>query len=166
MRTATTRCSASSSAWQPESPTRASCSFCARGTEDVRRPAGPLFDATLAAALAILPVGWVLGELELEPTWPEHAWLITLALTSQVLGWLLISVALPRVRAVLTSVVLTFQPVMSVVLAMVLLDESPSSVQLAGIAVVLSGILLATVGRRRPESAAAAAPSLEPSGTR
>jgi drug/metabolite transporter (DMT)-like permease len=136
------------------------------GNEDVRRPAGPLFDATLAAALAILPVGWVLGELELEPTWPEHAWLITLALTSQVLGWLLISVALPRVRAVLTSVVLTFQPVMSVVLAMVLLDESPSSVQLAGIAVVLSGILLATVGRRRPESAAAAAPSLEPSGTR
>jgi drug/metabolite transporter (DMT)-like permease len=118
------------------------------GNRDVRRPAGPLFDATLAAALAILPVGWALGELELTPTWPEHGWLVTLALTAQVLGWLLISVALPRVPAVVTSVVLTVQPVMSVVLGIVLLDESPSAVQLTGIAVVLAGVLLATVGRR------------------
>jgi drug/metabolite transporter (DMT)-like permease len=119
------------------------------GNRDVRRPGGPLFDATLASAIAIVPVGWALGELKLEPTWPEHAWLVTLALTAQVLGWLLISIALPRVPAVLTSVVLTFQPVVSVALAIVLLDESPSPVQLAGIAVVIAGILLA-VGRRRP----------------
>jgi drug/metabolite transporter (DMT)-like permease len=118
------------------------------GNRDTRRPAGPLFDATLAATIAILPAGWVLGELELRPTWPEHAWLVILALTSQVLGWLLISGALPRAPAVLTSVVLTVQPVMSVVLGIVLLGESPSSVQLAGIAVVVGGILLATVGRR------------------
>jgi drug/metabolite transporter (DMT)-like permease len=131
------------------------------GNADVRRPGGPLFDATLAAALATLPVGWLLGELELSPTWPEHAWLVTLALTAQVLGWLLISIALPRVPAAVTSVVLTSQPVMSVVLAMVLLDESPSAVQLAGIAVVIAGILLATVGRRRPE--AAVTPGLAPS---
>ena len=120
------------------------------GNADIRRPGGPLFDATLASALVILPVGWALGELELAPSWPEHAWLVTLALTAQVLGWLLISIALPRAPAALTSIVLTFQPVMSVVLAMALLDESPSPVQLAGIAVVLAGILLATVGRRRP----------------
>jgi drug/metabolite transporter (DMT)-like permease len=118
------------------------------GNRDVRRPAGPLFDATLASALAILLVGWALGELELEPTWPEHGWLVTLALTSQVLGWLLISIALPRVPAAITSVVLTGQPVISVLLAIVLLDESPSAVQLVGIAVVLAGILVATVGRR------------------
>ena len=119
------------------------------GNRDVRRPGGPLLDATLAAAVFILPAGWLLGELRLEPTWPEHAWLVTLALTAQVLGWLLISIALPRVPAALTSVVLTVQPVMSVVLAMILLDEAPSAVQLAGIAVVVGGILLATVGRRR-----------------
>jgi drug/metabolite transporter (DMT)-like permease len=35
------------------------------------------------------------------------------------------------------------------VLAMVLLDESPSAVQITGVAVVLAGIVLATVGRTR-----------------
>jgi drug/metabolite transporter (DMT)-like permease len=127
------------------------------GNRDVRRPGGPLFDATLAAALAILLVGWRLGELELAPTWPEHAWLVLLALTSQVLGWLFISIALPRVPAVVTSLVLTFQPVMSVALAMVLLDETPSSAQLVGIAVVVAGILVATVGRSRRLAAQEAA---------
>jgi drug/metabolite transporter (DMT)-like permease len=118
------------------------------GNRDVRRPGGPLLDATLASALAILAAGWLLGELELAPTWPEHAWLVTLALTAQVLGWLLISIALPRVPAALTSVVLTVQPVMAVLLAVVLLGETPSSLQLAGMAIVVAGILLATVGRR------------------
>ena len=119
------------------------------GNRDQRSPAGPLFDATLAAAVGALVLGAALGELELPPDWRAHAWLVTLALTSQVLGWLLISISLPRVPAAVTSVVLTLQPVMSVVLAMVLLDEAPSSVQGAGIAVVLAGIALATVGRRR-----------------
>jgi drug/metabolite transporter (DMT)-like permease len=118
------------------------------GNRDLRRPAGPLFYATAAAAAVTLPVGSLLGELDLRPTWPAHGWLVALALSSQVLGWLLISVALPRVPAALTSVVLTLQPVLSVVLAAALLDESPSIVQSTGIAVVISGILLATVGRR------------------
>jgi drug/metabolite transporter (DMT)-like permease len=79
---------------------------------------------------------------------------VTLALTSQVLGWLFISIALPRVPAAVTSVVLSLQPVTSVALAIVLLDERPSHVQLAGIAVVLAGILLATVGQGRRLAAA------------
>jgi drug/metabolite transporter (DMT)-like permease len=119
------------------------------GNRDIRRPAGALFDATLASALITLPVGWGLGELELEPTWPAHAWLVLLALTSQVIGWLLISLALPRAPAALTSVVLTLQPAMSVVLGVLLLDEAPSAVQVTGIAVILAGVLLATTGRPR-----------------
>ena len=126
------------------------------GTRDVRRPAGALFDATLACALVVLPAGWLLGELDFVLTPEAHAWLVTLALTSQVLGWLLISAALPRVPAALTSVVITLQPVCSVLLAMLLLDEAPSALQLAGIAVVVGGILLATVVRRpQPEPAPA-----------
>jgi drug/metabolite transporter (DMT)-like permease len=120
------------------------------GNRDIRRPGGPLFDATLASAIVTLPVGWALGELELDPTWPAHGWLVTLALTSQVAGWLLISLALPRVPAALTSIVLTLQPALAVVLAVVLIDESPSAVQLAGIAVILAGVLLATAMRRPP----------------
>jgi len=123
------------------------------GNRDVRRPAGPLLDATLASALVTLPVGAVLGELDLAPSWPAHAWLVTLALTSQVVGWLLISGALPRVPAALTSVVLTLQPALSVVLGIVLLGEDPSAVQLAGVLVILGGVVLATAGRRRTVAA-------------
>jgi drug/metabolite transporter (DMT)-like permease len=125
------------------------------GVRDVRRPASALFDATLAAALLTLPAGWALGELDFAATPEAHAWLVTLALTSQVLGWLLITTALPRVPAALTSVVITLQPVCSVVLAMILLDEDPSALQLLGIGVVIGGIVLATVGGR-PEREAPA----------
>ena len=118
------------------------------GSADVRRSAGALFHATLAAALCVLPVGWLLGELELQTSWEAFWWLVTLALTSQVLGWLLIAAALPRVPAAISSVVLTFQPVSAVLLAMVLVDEEPSLVQLTGVAIVVGGIVLAT-GRRR-----------------
>ena len=120
------------------------------GSADVRRSAGALFHATLASAIFVLPTGWLLGELELKTSWEAFAWLLTLALTSQVLGWLLIAAALPRAEAALSSVVLTLQPVASVLLAIVLVDEDPSAVQLAGVAVVVAGIVLAT-GRRRSE---------------
>jgi drug/metabolite transporter (DMT)-like permease len=119
------------------------------GSSDLRRPAGPLYYATLSAALVTLPVGAGLGELELTPTWPEHGWLVLLALTSQVVGWLLIAAALPRLPAALTSVTLTLQPALSVVFAVLLLDEAPSAVQLAGVAVIIGGVVLATAGRRR-----------------
>ncbi|MDQ2854408.1 MAG: DMT family transporter [Chloroflexota bacterium] len=115
------------------------------GNADLRRPAGPLFDATLIGAIASLLIGLPLGEVNLVPTWPAHAWLVTLALTSQVVGWLIISVSLPRLPAALTSVILTLQPVGSVLLAMVLLGESPSVVQLLGAGTILVGLLLATV---------------------
>ncbi len=116
-----------------------------RGNADLRRPAGPLFDATLIGALASLLIGLPLGEVNLVPTWPAHAWLLVLALSSQVVGWLIISVSLPRLPAALTSVILTLQPVGSVMLAMLLLGESPSAVQLLGAGTILVGLLLATL---------------------
>lgn len=111
---------------------------------DLRRPAGPLFAATLIATLVAAVAGLLLGEADFAPSWPGHAWLVTLALTSQVLGWLLIAVALPRLPASLTSVVLTVQPVGSVLLGIVLLGEDPAPLQLAGVVVIVAGIVIAT----------------------
>ena len=126
------------------------------GSSDLRRAAGPLFDATAVAAVVCVVLAPVSGGIDLVPSWPAHGWLVTLALTSQVLGWLLIAVSLPRVPAALTSVILLLQPVASVVLAAVVLDERPSSVQLLGCAIVLAGVIGATAGRPRgaepPES--------------
>jgi drug/metabolite transporter (DMT)-like permease len=118
------------------------------GSRDLRRTAGPLFDATLVGALVSAALGPVAGGIDLVPAWPAHGWLLVLALTSQVLGWLLIAVSLPRVPAALTSVILLLQPVASVVLAAAVLDERPSPVQLLGCVVVLAGVVAATAGRR------------------
>jgi drug/metabolite transporter (DMT)-like permease len=120
-----------------------------RANQDVRRPAGPLFDATLAATIGALLIGLPLGQVQLVPTWPGHGWLLLLALGVQVVGWLLISVSLPRLPSAVTSVILTLQPVGSVLLGMVLLAEDPSPFQLLGVVGVLGGLLLATLRPRR-----------------
>lgn len=122
---------------------------------DVRRPAGPLFEASLSGALVTLLVGIPLGEIDLLPSWPSHAWLIVLALGVQVVGWLLISLSLPRLPAALTSVVLTIQPVGSVLLGIVILAEAPSPFQLVGVAFILAGLLIATLRIRVPRASRA-----------
>lgn len=134
-----------------------------RGGADLRRPAGPLFEATLVSAVVTVLFALAIGT-DLAPSWPEHGWLLVLALTSQVVGWLLISISLPRLPAALTSVLLTVQPVGSVFLGMLLLDESPSSLQLFGVALILSGIVTSTWGRTRADEAAvpAAGPVIDP----
>lgn len=117
------------------------------GGGDLRRPAGPLFDATWVAAAGALAIGLAVGDLDLVPSWPAHAWLVTLAITSQVLGWLLISASLPRLPAALTSVLLTIQPVGSVILGAIIFSEAPSELQLVGVAAILVGLVVAS---RRP----------------
>ena len=124
--------------------------LCLRhGNNDLRRPAGPLFEATATAAVFALVLGAALGDLHVVPSWPEHGWLLLLALSSQVMGWLLISISLPRLPAAVTSVTLTTQPVGSVLLAVVIFSESPSVYQFIGVAVVLAGVLVASFRPRR-----------------
>jgi len=115
-----------------------------RAGADPRRPAGPLLDATVVAALAAAVIGAAFGELDLVPRWPAHAWLIVLALTSQVLGWLLIGASLPRLPAALTSLLLTIQPIGSILLAVAIFGEAPTALQLAGGAAIVSALLLVT----------------------
>jgi drug/metabolite transporter (DMT)-like permease len=119
------------------------------GSRDLRRVAGPLYDATLATTVLVVPAGLALGELDFTLSLAAHGWLLLLALSAQVLGWLLITVSLPRLPAVLTSVLLTSQPLASVVLAAVLLAEDPSALQLLGAAAILAGLVVASAGRRR-----------------
>jgi len=115
------------------------------GGADLRRPAGPLFDATATATIACVIAGVMIGDARLVPSWPGAGWLVVLALTSQVLGWLLITISLPRMAAAVTSLLLCVQPVGSVGLAALIFGESPSALQLGGIAIVLAGLLVATL---------------------
>jgi drug/metabolite transporter (DMT)-like permease len=120
------------------------------GGSDLRRPAGPLFDATAIATVLCVIGGVIIGDARLVPSWPSAGWLITLALTSQVFGWLLITSSLPRLPAALTSLLLTIQPIGSVALAALIFGESPTGLQLLGVAVVLAALLTATYRARGP----------------
>src|SRR5438067_9951422 len=126
-----------------------------RGSADLRRVAGPLADATVVSAIGAALFGVAFGELDLTPSLRAQGWLVLLALSSQALGWLVIAVSLPRLPAALTSVLLTLQPVLSVLFAAAILGEAPSALQLLGVAGVLAGLLVASAGRRD-----AAAPAL------
>lgn len=128
------------------------------GNRDQHHRAGALLDATIIGGLGAAVAGVALGRVDLVPSWPAHAWLLVLALNSQVVGWLLISYALPRLPAVVTSVLLLLQPATAVLLGMVLLGEAPSVVQLGGVLLILLGIVVATASdtaarRRAPATA-------------
>jgi len=123
------------------------------GNSNLTRPASTLFETTLVCAIACAIAGTIIGNLSFVPSWPGHGYLLLLALSSQVLGWLLISISLPRLPAALTSVLLTIQPVCTVLLGVAIFSESPSWEQIAGIGVVLLGVTMAT---RRPRKAAVA----------
>lgn len=112
---------------------------------DLRRPAGPVFVSTAATAVAAAAYGAIAGGLDPVPAWPSHGWLILVGITSQSVGYVLISIGLPRLPSAVTSIILLAQPVVTVALARVLLTETPSTVQIVGVGLVIGGIAIATV---------------------
>ena len=133
------------------------------GGRDLRRPGGPVAVATASTAVVALIAGLAVGDLALVPSWPAHGWLAIYGITSQSMGYLLISISLPRLPSLVASILLLAQPVATVGLAYVLLAETPSPAQVAGVALVIGGIGIATVlparlQRPRVVEAAADAP--------
>ncbi len=126
-----------------------------RRSNKVRVPAaGPLFDATLGAAVTTVLLGSVTGTFDSVPIFPAHGWLIALALSTQVVGWLAIGYALPRLPAAETSAVILLQPVATMMWGALLFGERPSLIQLSGAVLVLCGVgLVATASARgqRPQ---------------
>lgn len=118
-----------------------------------RRPAGPVAVSTIVTALVALVAGGFAGDIDLVPSLPAHLYLVALGVLSQSIGYLAIQVSLPRLPAVISSVLLLVQPVTTVVLAAILLAELPSPAQLAGVVLVIGGISLATGSLRRIRSA-------------
>jgi drug/metabolite transporter (DMT)-like permease len=126
------------------------------GLMDLAHPAGLLLDTSIVASVTAAIMGVILGADDLAPAWPSAGWLMLLALTSQVLGWMLITVSLPRLPAAITSLILTIQPIGSVLFGAILLSQEPSALQLGGCVLILAGLLTGTAGaraRRRPRPA-------------
>ena len=116
------------------------------GLMDLSHPAGLLFDTSVFASITAVILALILGADDLAPTWPSAGWLLVLALTSQVLGWMLITVSLPRLPAAMTSLILTIQPIGSVLLGALLLSQEPSLLQLCGCVLIVLGLV--SVGAR------------------
>jgi drug/metabolite transporter (DMT)-like permease len=112
------------------------------------RVAGPLFEVTAVAAVASAALGPIAGGIDLLAAWPSVGWLALLALSTQTLGWLLITWAWRLLPAAKTSLLLLIQPVASVALSAAVLGERPSAWQLVGCSVVLAGVVWASLGRR------------------
>ncbi|HLX35297.1 MAG TPA: DMT family transporter [Candidatus Limnocylindrales bacterium] len=131
-----------------------------RGGRDLRRPAGPVAISTASTMVVAIAFGIVSGELNPVPYLPAHAWLALVGVTSQSIGYLVISISLPRLPASLVSIILLAQPVATVILAAILpTHEIPSPAQLLGVVLIVGGIAVATVpvGRLRDRARAAIA---------
>jgi drug/metabolite transporter (DMT)-like permease len=128
--------------------------------ESFAPPGGPLLEATIGALASAAVLGLVLdGGLDLQITFPAHAWLLALALTAQVFGWLLIGHALPRLPAVEIATIILLQPVLTMVWGAIIFSESPSALQMVGAAIVLGGVGFVAYIRNR------AGTTIAPAGT-
>lgn len=119
----------------------------ARGRAPV---AQPLYEATLGASVSALVFTAALGQYHVGHVWASLGWLALLALTSQVVGWMLITTSMPRLPAGIVGAILLVQPAGAVALGAVVLGEHPSLAQLAGVVLALAGVLIA-VGDGGPE---------------
>ncbi|WP_051072919.1 DMT family transporter [Nocardiopsis valliformis] len=111
----------------------------------------PVCVSTAAATLAAGVLGALWSGIDLASldarAW---MWLALLALTGQVLTWLLVGSALPRLPASTGAAILVLPPVLAVAMAAVFLGERVTPVQLAGCVLVVLAIWLSQ--RRSPRS--------------
>jgi drug/metabolite transporter (DMT)-like permease len=109
---------------------------------------GPLLDSTIGMIVGALASAIVDSHFTFAPGLTSSMWLVMLAIGSQVIGWLLIGVALPRLPVVETSVLLLGQPVFTVIWGVLLFDERLSAVQWIGSAIVLAGVAVLSMQRQ------------------
>jgi drug/metabolite transporter (DMT)-like permease len=109
------------------------------------------FDSTAGCAFGLLILSFLplqsihVDPINFEPELPTHGWLLTLAILSQVIGWLAIAHSLPRLPAAYTSFAILLQPTLTIVWGIILLSEAPSLQQAIGMLLILGSIIAVTV---------------------
>ncbi|MFC4493323.1 DMT family transporter [Streptomyces ovatisporus] len=129
----------SSSGGREESAARS-----ADGRSRDRHTVTPVTAATLSAAAAAGVLGMLWTGVDLDPGWPAWGWLIPMALLGQVVAWLLINPALPRLAPARGATLLLLQPVLAVLFGVGFLAERPTSTQYAGCALVVFAVWRST----------------------
>jgi drug/metabolite transporter (DMT)-like permease len=103
----------------------------------------------LAAAVVSLLAGSLWQGVDLAPDWSALGWLALAALSSQVVGWLLVALASPWLPSHVGAILLLLTPVGAVLLGAAVLGERPSLTQLAGCLLILASGYVATLHRQR-----------------
>lgn len=129
---------------------------------DAQHVAGQLFDATVGAAAGSLAFGLAFGGLQLAIPWHSLRWLLVLAVSSGIVGWLLITSSLPHMPAGLSSLLLLLQPALAMVLAAVVLGQRAGLVQILGAVLVCGGVLIVATQRDDPRAADEVAEAVSP----
>ena len=110
--------------------------------------------ATVGATVSSFVLGTLWQGVDLTPDARALGWLVTLAVVGQVIGWVLIASALPRLASSAGASILLLQPVGAVLLGALLLGEVPGVLQLVGCAVVLGAVAVAARARAAPDPGA------------
>jgi drug/metabolite transporter (DMT)-like permease len=105
--------------------------------------ARPLYEASLGGAVTSLLLMIALHDFAIGPLWPSVGWLALLAVSSQAIGWLLITAAMPRLPVASVSTLLLVQPVSALALSIAFLGERPAAAQIAGAGLILLGVFVA-----------------------
>lgn len=108
-------------------------------------------EVILAAAVVSLVAGALWHGVTLAPGWAALGWLFAVSVFGQVLGWLLVALASPRLASDIGAILLLLTPVGAVALGAAVLGERPSPWQLAGCVLILGAGWWATA-RRAPTS--------------
>jgi drug/metabolite transporter (DMT)-like permease len=91
----------------------------------------------VSAAVAALIGGTWWGGVTLTLGWEQAKWLVLTAVCGQVLGWLLVALGSPSLRAEVSSALLLLTPVGALLLAGVVLAQVPSVLQMVGCSLIL-----------------------------
>jgi len=104
---------------------------------------------SIFSALGLALTGNALGESYAIASLEIAAWLLFLAWTAQVLGWMLLSYALPALPASQTALLLLLQPAFAVILGVILLGEGMSWMEATGSVLLLVMIWLSQREQKR-----------------
>ena len=124
---------------------------------------GPVGLATVGATASAFVLGSLWQGVDLAPGWAALGWLAVLAVVGQVMGWVLIASALPRLPSSTGASILLLQPVAAVFLGMLVLAQYPSGHQLVGCAVVV--LAVAAAARLRTPAPSGPRPPSDPPST-
>jgi drug/metabolite transporter (DMT)-like permease len=122
-------------------------------------PISSMFWSSSGSALTVMAWSACLDRRGVGVGLAEFGWLALLAVTCQVIGWLLVAIPIRILPASTTGIVFILQPLVALVASFAIFDERPSAAQFAGVAVALLGVVITTRGpaSRRPRPARLAA---------